>query len=155
MPFKQVVFTSSWLSFTMFLLQPHQEHLDQNHHYDHTHIKQQHELTAHAPQWRLRFHWEPSMLTPTTAHKHTPLWHGLSATTSNSNKVLWRGRCQLPPRQEMMSVRLASQLWLQPEGAALVRCQMLLGLGKTSFLLRSLGLDRLSRYRGEELGLGN
>ena len=89
MPFKQVVFTSSWLEFynvsstsssrTFWSKPPPLRR-------PHTHIKQQHELTA--PWWRVRFHWEPSTLTPTTAHKHTPLWHGLSATTSNSNKVL-------------------------------------------------------------------
>lgn len=51
-------------------------------------IKQQDEITA--PLWRLDFRVRGSLtarLHP-SAYKHTPLWHGLSDTTSNPNRTL-------------------------------------------------------------------
>lgn len=116
----------------------------------HTRIKQQHEITARAPQWRLCFHWElpsqrlpHSVLTPTAAHKHTPLWHWLSTATSKSNKVLGVAAASSHPSRKWCKLgsrlnsgfSLRALLWR----LLMVRCQVLPGLVKTCFRLWSLG----------------
>lgn len=140
--------------------------VDQKHHHDHTHIKQQNEITARAPQWRLCFHWEllsqrlsNRMLTPTTTHKHTPLWHGLSAATSNSNKVLGVATVSSHPNRKWCTLGVMSQVWPRVWRCSLdtytINGQIFLCFGwehaLNSYLLPWTGWAGT----GKELGLGH